>query len=216
MRLTCALLLILLAPSASAGAWLQEHGQGFLSFSGTYDELGRTDGTAYIEYGLRPKLTLGAKVDGNMVQGRLGDGAAFVFARKPIPTGERSFKLAYELGIGATFGAETQELVRTALSYGRGLTFGKRYGWLALDAIAELPLSDGTDTYKIDSTLGLTLNDRFKVMMQVFVSHSGGETATTLAPALIWQPQKDGASFVFGVEGEDGILALKLGLWSTF
>ena len=216
MRPALILLLILVAPGALAGAWLQEHKKGFLSLSGVYDEYGRIDGTLYVEYGLRPKLTLGVKADGDMTLGRLGNGTAFVFARKPILVGERAFKLAYEVGVGSTFGESSTTLLRTGLSYGRGIRIGQRYGWVAVDAIAEVPLSEGTDTYKFDSTVGLTINDSFKVMMQVFLSVAGDTSTTTVAPAVIWQPKGKGPSYVLGVEDEDGILALKLGIWQTF
>ena len=53
-------------------------------------------------------------------------------------------------------------------------------------------------------------------MMQVFVSETDGDVSTTLAPSVIWQPKPDAASVVFGIEGEDGTFALKLGLWRSF
>ncbi|WP_299555460.1 hypothetical protein [uncultured Tateyamaria sp.] len=216
MRLVLTLLLLALAPGAQGGAWLQEHKKGFLSYSGVYEETGRLDGTLYAEYGFRPKLTLGVKVDVDMTQGRLGEGTAFVFMRKPIPTGEREYKLAYDIGIGSTFGLVMEPLLRTGLSYGRGIKLWDRHGWMAVDGAVEWAIDQGPDTLKLDSTLGLALNDRFKVMMQVFVTSADGDASATLAPSVIWQPKPDGASFVLGLEGEDGILALKLGMWRSF
>ncbi|MEX0371381.1 MAG: hypothetical protein AB3N09_12175 [Tateyamaria sp.] len=216
MRLVLILLFVVMAPSAMAGAWLQDHKKGFLSLGGVYDEQQKAEGTLYAEYGVRPKLTLGVKVDGTMTQNQLSSGTAFVFARKPIPVGRRSFKLAYELGVGSTFGTDTDTLVRAALSYGRGIKIGKRYGWIALDTIAEIPTSEGPDTYKLDGTIGLTLNDHFKVMMQVFVSQSDTTVSNTFAPSIIWQPGGNGPSYVAGIEDEDGLLALKLAIWTTF
>lgn len=211
------MLAILVAPGAMAGAWLQEHRKGFLSYSAVYEVGQRLDGSVFFEYGVRPKLTLGAKADADMTTGRIGDGTAFIFFRKPIPTGDRDFKLAYEFGIGSTFGVETRPLLRTALSYGRGIKAWEKYGWVAIDGAVEWAIDDGPDTLKLDTTVGLTLSDRFKVMMQVFISSAGGEMSTTLAPSLIWQPKKPKApSIVLGLEGEDGTLALKLGMWRSF
>lgn len=216
MRLLLTLLLLALAPGAQAGAWLQEHKKGFLSYSGVYEETGRLDGTVYIEYGLRPKLTLGAKVDADMTQGQLGEGTAFVFIRKPIPTSKKNYKLAYDIGMGSTFGLATEPLLRTGVSYGRGITVKERHGWVAIDAAVEWAVNEGPDTLKLDSTVGLALNDRFKVMMQVFVTSADGNASATFAPSVIWQPRPDGASLVLGLEDEDGTLALKLGLWRSF
>lgn len=216
MRMALTIICTLWAHGALAGAWLQEHKSGFLSYSAVYDDTGRLDGSVYLEYGLRPKLTLGAKVDVDMTLGQIGDGTALVFARKPIPTGDRKFKLAYDIGIGATFGGETEPLLRAGLSYGRGIKAWDKYGWLAIDGALEMTLDDSPDTYKLDTTLGLTLNDRFKVMMQVFVSETGGELTTTLAPSLVWQPKPEAPSFVIGIEGEGGTLALKFGMWRSF
>ncbi|WP_299649588.1 hypothetical protein [uncultured Tateyamaria sp.] len=208
---------LLAGTGAMAGAWLQEHRKGFLSYSSVYEESGRLDGSLFIEYGLRPKLTLGAKVDVDMTSGRLGNGTAFVFLRKPIPTGEREYKLAYEIGVGSTFGIAMDPLLRTGLSYGKGIKVWEKYGWLAVDGAVEWAIDDGPNTLKIDSTFGLTLNDRFKVMMQVFVSSADGDVSTTLAPSLIWQPKKPKApSIVVGIEGEEGVLALKFGMWQSF
>ncbi|APX13579.1 hypothetical protein [Tateyamaria omphalii] len=201
---------------AGAGAWMREHGTGFLSYSGVYQETGKLDGSVYLEYGLRPKLTLGAKVDMDMTYGRAGNGTGFLFLRKPILIKEREYKIAYELGIGSTFGDNSESLLRTVLSYGRGIKAWDRYGWLAIDGTVEWALGDGPDTLKLDTTFGLTLNDRFKVMMQMFVSDTDGETGPTLAPSIIWQPRPKAPSFVVGIEGKDGVLALKLGMWRSF
>lgn len=210
MRLALTLLLMTLASGAQAGAWLQEHKKGFLSYSIVYEETGRLDGTFYAEYGARPKLTLGAKIDAQMTLGRLGGGTGFLFFRKPIPTGDRDYKLAYDIGIGGTFRMVMEPLLRTGLSYGRGIKLGERHGWVALDGAVEWALDEGPNTLKLDSTIGLGINDRFKVMMQVFATSADSNTS------VIWQPKPDGASFVLGVEDEDGILALKLGLWRSF
>lgn len=216
MRTLPFLVALVLADPAAGGAWLREDGTGFLAYSGVYNEDGRLDGSLYLEYGFRPKLTLGAKVDIDMTDGRAGDGTAFLFGRKAIPTGERRFKLAYEFGIGSTFGDDSEMLLRTGLSYGRGITLWNRNGWVAVDSAVEWALQDGNDTAKLDATFGLTLNHRFKVMMQAFYSETDGASTTTLAPSVIWQRNKETPSYQLGVEAKEGEFALKLGVWRTF
>ncbi|WP_299143196.1 hypothetical protein [uncultured Tateyamaria sp.] len=216
MRLPLILAALTVPDPSDAGAWMRTQGEAFLSYSAVYEETGRLDGSVYFEYGFRPRLTLGAKVDIDMTDGRTGDGTAFLFARKPIGPTDRPGKLAFEIGLGSTFGDSSDALLRTGLSYGRGIKLWDKYGWVAIDGAVEWDLSGGPETSKLDTTAGLALNDRFKVMMQVFVSHTGSTTSTTLAPSVIWQPKEKTRSYQLGVEAEDGVLAVKLGVWRTF
>lgn len=210
----CAALIV--ASSATAGAWLRDEKTGFVAYSGVYNEDRKLDGSLYAEYGLRPKFTLGVKVDADMSTGQVGNGTAFVFGRKPINTGARKYRLAYEVGLGLTFGEETDPVLRTGLSYGRGLEMWNTAGWLAVDASVEWGTGDATDVAKLDTTVGLALNDRFKVMMQVFYSASDGSASTTVAPSLIWEPKPKAPSYQLGLESKEGVLAVKLGMWRSF
>lgn len=217
MRTLFLIAALMLTQPANAGAWLRNEGTGFLSFGSTIDEFGRSFGSAYGEYGLRSKLTLGAKVDVDMTAGQIGNGSAYVFARKPIATGTHKYKLAYELGIGGTIEQDPSALLRTGLSYGRGYAAWDRAGWVAIDSALEWVESDDSFTVKLDSTVGITLSDRFKVMFQVFYSQTESEATTTLAPSLIWQPKPDiDRSYQLGIEAKDGVLGLKLGVWRSF
>lgn len=216
MRTLLLIGLVLLANPALSGAWMRGTGTGFLSFGPVYEDTGRVDGSFFIEYGLRPKLTIGAKIDADMTQQQIGNGTGFLFLRRPIDIGERSFKLAYEVGIGTTFGHSYDPLILTGLSYGRGIQIGEIYGWLALDGSVEWSLGDTSDTAKLDTTFGLTLSDKFKVMMQVFYSQTNEASATTLAPSMIWQPRPDRPSYQLGIEAERDALAVKFGIWTTF
>lgn len=216
MRTPLLIAALTLASPAMGGAWMREQGTGFLAFGPVQEETGRTDGSLYAEYGVLSNLTLGVKFDADMTQQQIGGGTGFAFARKPINTGEQPFKLAYEVGIGRGFGHRNDTLLLTGLSYGRGITVGTLYGWLAVDGAVEWSLGDTSDTAKLDTTVGLTLNDHFKVMMQVFYSQTDTANATTLAPSLIWQPRPDIASYQLGLEAESGILAVKIGIWKEF
>lgn len=195
---------------------MRAEGTGFLSFSILQQDDGRTEAALFAEYGLRPRLTLGVKADLDMTAGQMGDGTIFVFARKPLGSEDRPYRLAYELALGTRFGQTKDPLLRTGLSYGRGLTLGQRNGWLAVDGAVEWSLGKGTDVYKLDTTFGVTLNDRFKVMAQVFLSSFGDTQETTFAPSLIWQPRPNRPSYQIGLEVEEGSVALRLGLWADF
>jgi len=219
MRLTLLLAILCVPLPACAGAWMREVGTTFLSFSTTIDEAGQTGGSIYVARGFRPKLTLGVKIDVDMLDGYVGDSTGYAFARKPISTGERPLKLAYEFGIGGTLGPDNAivPLLRAGLSYGRGFTAWDKPGWVALDGAVEWEVDNGITTYKLDSTIGLTLSARFQVMMQVFLSQTENEVWTTIAPSVMWRPQKNGPTrYHFGLEKEDGVLAVRLGLWRTF
>jgi len=216
MRILMLIAILMLAGPATAGAWLRAEGTGFLAYGSIYSEDGTLDGNLYGEYGVRPKLTLGIKLDADMTAGRMGNGSGFVFVRKPIPLKGRPFHLAYEVGIGSTFGDHSDALLLTGLSYGRGITIAGRSGWLAIDGSVEWSLGDSTDTGKLDTTIGLNLNDRVKVMAQVFHSQTETASSTTLAPSLVWQPKADKPSYQLGLEAKEGTIAIKLGLWRTF
>lgn len=216
MRIPLLIMALLACTPAGAGAWLRDQGAAFLSLGSTFSQSGNQTGSIYGEYGLRPKLTLGIKVDVGMAAGQVQNGRGFIFARKPIPTGERAYKLAYELGIGGAVGSDAKGLARVGLSYGRGIRLAGKSGWLAIDSAVEW-VEDDTVTAKLDSTLGLTLNDRFQVMVQVFYTHTDSAQTTTLAPSVIWRPKSDARnSYQLGVEAADGDVAIKLGLWRSF
>lgn len=216
MRLLLIAVLWCAAGMASAGAWMRAPGTGFLAFSTTHDDTGRTDGALYAEYGLRPKLTLGIKIDADMTRSIGEDGTAYVFARRPIPTGERAFKLAYDVGLGHTFGDTSGTVLRTGFSYGRGFKLSDRDGWIAVDAAVVWAEPGTDDTVKLDGTVGLALSDRFKVMLQVFGNRTGADSSVTLAPSLIWQRKEKAPSVVLGAETREGTLALKIGVWRSF
>jgi hypothetical protein len=204
------------ASTASAGAWLRAEGTGFSASSLVLSETGQASSALYLEYGWRPRLTLGLRIDADMTLGRLGDGSGFVFVRRPVGSVERSFRLAYEIGVGSTFGQGSDMLLLTGLSYGRGVSIGSRHGWLAIDGAVEWSLGDRTDTAKLDTTFGLAVTDRFKVMVQVFVSQTDTASSLTTASSVIWQPRDSRASYQIGIEVKNSAPALKLGLWREF
>ena len=209
------LFLLLAAGPATAGAWLREEGTGFLSTSLLQRQDGGTETNLYLESGLRPRLPLGFQGDATLIAGQLNNGTILVFARKPIPRAGVDYKLSFTLGLGADIDTQTRGLLRTQLSYGRGLTWGERFGWLAIDAIVDWSLAGMSDTAKLNTTVGFTVNDRFKLMMQVFVTHEN-ETSLKVAPSLIWQPDGHKQTYQIGLEAEGDKIALRFGLWRDF
>ncbi len=217
MRIAFLVATLMLAQPADAGAWMRDDGAVFLSFSGSLDKNGQQNGSVYAEYGFREKLTLGLKGDVDMIDGVVSGGSVYVFARKPIPTGERAIKLAYEVGLGSSVGTTMDPLVRVGLNYGRGINLWEKSGWIALDGAVEWNTGTETATTKLDATIGVTLSERLQVMVQVFHTEADHYKTTTLAPSVIWRPKADRVvSYQLGVEADDDGLGFKLGVWRSF
>ncbi len=215
--LVLCLCLVWAVSAVRAGPWLREEGAGFLSLSGELHDAGRLEGGVYLEYGLRPKLTFGAKVDMRTVAGIPSDGEAQVFLRWPLGARDGPWLMAYDLGLGARRSIEgTDPFARLGFSIGRGLGWGAGGGWLVFDSTVELPF-DGPDTLlKFDATLGRNLNDRWKVMVQTFVAISPTDETLTLAPSVIWSPGGSKTSIQLGFEAEGSDISARLGVWRTF
>ena len=216
MRLILLTMALTLASPAFGGAWMRAEGTGFLSYSATVEQNSKIQNSLYVDYGARANLSLGIKINADMTTGRFRNGSGFVFARKPITADGRPFIIAYEVGIGTTFGQSSEPLLLTALGYGRGLKIGDHYGWLAVDGAVEWSLSEISYTAKLDTTFGLTLNERIKMMVQVFYSQTETESSTKFTPSLIWEPGNGEVSYQIGASIEDSAVALKFGLWKNF
>lgn len=210
------------ALSCSAGAWMREKGEGFLSF-GTLAFEERATGAQrfeqgiYLEYGLSPRVTLGAS--GNYTSGEKGEG--LVFLRLPIRNDDRPAKVAIELGIGteSADGATFDPFLKSGLSWGRGMTIGRRSGWLNVDTAIQWSTNGAEPLFKLDATLGLTLSDRFQAMGQAFLEADANGEGLTVVPSLIYTPKRGRTKYVLGLEhktGRDEHTGLKFGLWREF
>ena len=210
-------LLALWPHDLAAGAWLRNEGQAFVAANVTQSATEDNDASIYGEYGLRPKTTIGGKIDTRM-QGRVvAGGTAYVFIRRPITLDHDHWRVSYALGLGARFDdGAASPLYRTELSFGRGLEIGERSGWLNVDLSYQIePSRDQTST-KIDATLGMELRSRLKGMVQVYVDRTNDNTTTTFAPALIWQPRGQQLSYVTGLEADNSQTRVKIGVWLEF
>lgn len=213
-------LLALSAGSAEAGAWLREKGKTFSSTAFTITADQDIANTSYLEYGLRPDLTLGA--DLRIAHDRLGvqDGFATLFMRRPLGDPDKTSKWAYELGLGATWDdSVVQPHVKIGLSWGRGLQWGERYGWMSVDSSYRWDITTSQGTLKVDSTIGMGFTEVTTGMLQLYLTDFDGTASASIAPSLVLQPRGREYRIQIGAEtplDDTGSTALKLGLWRTF
>ena len=208
------------ASCATAGAWLREEGKGFLAYSNlTASSLDSTF-SAYLDYGYRENLTIGATIDLEAPLGRPVIGKGVIFARRPLNWGGAEANWAYEIGIGARYtGLAFVPVATTGLSYGKGITWGPRNGWLAVDASVEWDLGTAQRVVKVDTTLGMSLGERSKGMLQVFTAYGSGWSNVTIAPSYIFQTKKQKINYVVGLQNSSltpNVIAIKIGVWQTF
>jgi hypothetical protein len=208
------------AQAAQAGAWLRERGAGFLSTSGTVTAEKDASGSLYGEFGLTDRLTLGLDINGGMDTSGLPQGDGTLFLRFPLSGAEMPDKWAAHVGIGARY--EPYDFVPSlelGLSWGRGLQWGERFGWAAIDAsinFAEAPMKTIS---KLDATLGIGLGPSTQAMGQIFLTRTDGRLYRTLAPSLLITPKDSRTTFQIGVEfplEEENDTRLKIGIWRTF
>lgn len=206
----------LAAPAADAGGWLRKKGDGFVSTSNTLTDQLHTKSSFYLEFGLTAKTTIGVDID--MTLTGLGQtGAGQIFARRALPLGGAKTVWAYQVGLGMAFeGVAFAPLAQLGLSYGRSIKLGKYDGWLAVDTSAHWNFGTSVRALKIDTTAGLTLGARSKVMMQIFwTADSLGGTSTTLSPSYIYTPKRGKFSYLIAVESTQSTAAsygIKAGL----
>lgn len=218
------LLLVLLAPRATAGAWPLPAGEGHLSVSVEGD---RGDGTGaystlYLEHGLAGGRTAG--LDLGLSEAEVDKAVAFLRWQRGRQAKEETL-LAYEIGLGMVDGSAA---LRPALSLGRPLAFGKLHGWVALDARAILLLPEQValqglaaieHRVEVDLTVGGSLDNGDKWLVQLrTAAPSDADSYARIAPSYAFQQSK-GRHLLLGVTadavGFDG-MKLNLGLWQRF
>ena len=212
-------LMCLSAHPAAAGAWLREKGKGFLAYSNLTASTMDTAYTAYFDYGLTEKTTIGATLDVYTPLRHQMSGKGILFIRRSLDWGIIDGHWAYELGIGARHtGVEFVPIAKTALSYGRGITWGKRDGWFAVDTGIEWGFGDAQHLVKIDTTIGLEFSPRSKGMLQVFSTFNEDWGSVTIAPSYIFETIKK-KNYLFGLETSSSaskVISVKFGVWQSF
>lgn len=217
---TTACFLALSPCMADAGAWLREKGSSFSSTAFTITPDQDIANSSYLEYGLRPDLTLGADVRVGRDPSGVQDGFATLFMRRALNDPAKDNKWAYELGFGATWDDTVVEPhVKAGLSWGRGLQWGERYGWMSVDSSIRWDITTSRGTTKIDSTIGMGFTEVTTGMIQLYLSDFDGNSTASIAPSLILQPRGKKFRVQVGAEApldDTDNTALKLGLWRDF
>lgn len=210
--------LLICAPVAQAGAWLEPDGGGFLSSSLRARPTGGEIGT-YAAYGVTPNLTFGIDINRSEDAG-FPAAHALVFARLPLRQRDEGWQLALELGAGvARTGAEWAGMQRVTLSAGRGLDWSAGGGWVSVDLSREWRQGGAQRAWKLDGTLGVHRAQGPAPMIQLeLYQPDDGEMIQKLLPALRWQ-LSESRDLVAGLEWRsfgDARLGLKLELWHRF
>lgn len=209
-----------MSSAADAGAWLRQPGRGFASATGTLrqgDPDARQEVSLYTEYGLTPRLTLGADINE-----RPGiSGHAMVFARLPLSRPGARNKFAIETALGGHhWRGDWDPMYRLTLSYGHGFVTRRGIsGWLALDAAYERRLGFSDPIWKLDATLGRSAPGRIRPILQIETSFIRGQDPIwAIAPGLMIDTRRS-AAWVVGLErksaGRDTV-GLKIALWHWF
>jgi hypothetical protein len=205
-------LLVLLAPRAAAGAWPVPAGEGHLSVSVEGDRGDGTDAysTLYLEHGLAGGRTAG--LDLGLSEAEADKAVAFLRWHGGADDGTR---LAYELGAGMV---EDHAALRPGMSLGRGVAFGERAGWVALDTRAVL-FDDMAARLEADLTVGGDAGTGDKWLVQVqMAAPSDSAPYVKLAPSYAFARGAGRhlrVGVTAGLVGFDD-MKLELGLWQSF
>ena len=213
-------LTLLCAPAAQAGAWLRAESSGFAASPVSINRNQESFTSAYLEYGLSERMTLGADIGYGFDLTGKQEGTGILFLRLPLAPADRAHKWALHLGLGTRYlNGEFLPAAELGLSWGRGLQWGERYGWANIDAVFNQPGSPAKQRLKIDGTLGFGLSAHIKVMAQLFSTFENGETYVKFAPSLLLAPGKGSTTWQIGLElpvAGGGESALKIGIWREF
>ncbi|MBW4707106.1 hypothetical protein KX928_04830 [Roseobacter sp. YSTF-M11] len=205
---------------ALAGPWLREKGKGFAAGSFNVTREKDTAGSAYLEYGLRDNLTIGADIFYGIDRTLQQSGSGIVFLRFPLSAPDATHKWAWHAGLGArSQNTVIAPAVEAGLSWGRGIKIGERYGWAVVDSSINIPGSTLETRIKLDGTIGLGFNDHWKGMVQVFMTHQNADIFTKFAPSVLILPGKGKYTLQIGMEvpvNGGGDTEFKLGIWRDF
>ncbi len=219
-RSILALICLAVPQEGTAGPWLREKGSSFtaVSFASTYYL--ETASQTYIEYGLTDKMTVVADISMARLHNMPNSGYATLSLRRALGAADDKSKWAYELGLGTGWiGEQMLPHVRTALSWGRGMTWREKSGWITVEGAVVWDVTYALHIAKVDTTVGLNLTDNTKGMLQLYAMHAAGESIATLAPSVVFSPESTKFSIQIGTESQLGHLdnsAVKIGIWREF
>ncbi len=213
MRLLVCIAGLFFAQLAAASPWLRPEGSHFLSFS---VEISPSDGalfgSAYYEFGMREQTTLGfdfGTTDRDLYE-------AILFAKLFFRQLDDPFKAAFQIGIGLT---DNEIVLRPGFSLGRGYILHDKSGWISVDTLAPISVSDGSFQMKTDVTFGLDFSSRYTLLLQFQTGYELDKVEyINLTPSLVVD-QRSGRRLEFGVSTDlkdTNEFSLKLGLWNDF
>lgn len=213
------LILLFCTSLAQAGAWPRDKGKGFattatrLSWPQDLDHWTSSNPTqeyytAYLEYGLTDRVTLGLDL-GRSVS---GDGKTVGFIQWPLRSAGKGPVISVALGFGKIGG---ESVLRPGLFMGWGL----EKGWVTVEALSEYQIETGLTDHKIDLTWGRNLAKDRKLILQVQTGKPAIDPAfVRFAPSIVFPAGKrlkleTGATW--GLMG-DTSMGLKFGIWTEF
>lgn len=219
-RLILALFMLAVPQILAAGPWLREKGSSFTAVSLSSNYALETASQTYLEYGLSDKTTLIGDVGMARFHYIPNTGYATFSIRRALGPKDAASKWAYELGLGAGWiGEEILPQLRTALSWGRGITVGEKSGWMTVEGAVLWDVTYAQHIAKVDTTVGLNMTEKTKGMLQIFTARTVGETIAILAPSVIYSPANTKFSIQLGAESQIGHwdnAAVKIGIWREF
>lgn len=238
-----AVVFMLLATSALAGAWPREKGGVFAALSyevttpraALMPEALALDPTPplygytglYGEYGLTERLTIG--IDTGQEENQ-DSWSGVVFARMPIGPQDWRHRFSVQLGLGQRryeknglyYGLETIEtewIARPALAWGYGFDTRWGSGWAAADASLEFREETGGVPVKVDVTLGTTVSERATLLLQLQTGdYPDNPPYAKLLPGLVlkvlpWLSLE--SSLILSMQGDDK-LGARAAIWVSF
>lgn len=222
-RLIVALCVCQFAATASwAGPWLREKGTAFTSFSFSASMDLDARSTGYFEFGLTPTSTVGVDLgfSRNHSGAKLGYGTMFL--RRALGPTDRTSKLAYEVGIGGTYGGPKRDMIphfKTGLSWGRGIELRGKSGWVTIDSGVLWNLNDYNHVTKVDTTIGMNFTDFTTGIVQLNIANQSNDTFGFFEPSIVFSPQNYDVKVQIGLSApldDPKKTSLKLGLWHEF
>lgn len=212
-------LAVLGGAEVQAGAWARGQGNLFFSFSQSFaigPDSAMDTTSAYLEYGVRPRLTFGAKLD----QFALGGRTTEAFLRYNLSGNDARWQVA--LGAGAArieapgLPTDTAPFALALVGRGFGTPWGN--GWAEAEFKRTQRLSNGDVWRNVDLTLGLSPTDRTHVILQTRVYSDDDTTLTTVAPAYVRRfGDRFRAKIGATVEtGDTRAIGIELGGWIDF
>ena len=216
MRVLAGLFVLVLAGLASpplrAGAWPRAEGAWFVSGGVEIDAEGQGWASAYVEYGITPRLSF--VLDAGRPVGHEGGSQALAVLRYDLRPGA-AVKLAASLGGGLADGGWA---LRPGLALGRGIETRWGAGWADLDLRALWWPQRGETAWKADLTLGLNRPRGGAWLVQVQATDwPGAEFGLRLVPEMVQRvgPLRLELGMILPVSG-GGARQIKLGTWLEF